>query len=654
MGGIKARQKYLIQLLVQNEDYLPVAYFAEKIAKTNRTIYSDLEAIQNEINLEAYNITLERKPRRGIRLLGNAEDKMKLLQQMDLDLVECPGQSPAQRQFLIAKMLLIDEATVTHKGLSEEFHVSPSSIMQDLEKIHQQYHVNVLSSNKGTCVVCSEEDLQRSIFRFCENYLKEHHISDDGLFEQKGYQALTALFGDQIVTAIIEQITNIERHSEFDLSYQYKKSILLSFIIYFFRLKKGQLLSPQKEFLFEQIQSIDTYYLATELVADLAKRLNFDNSEEIVAYINRQLIGYGVKMKMSDQKDYQKFEPIIDQIFQQMGEMMQVDFSQDRELKERFIKHFIPMIYRLKLGLETTNPLLAEIKNQYSVIFRATWYAMAVVEKQLAVSFNEEEVAFLAMYFQVSLEKSRNGKKILIVCPTGVGTSELILNRIARVLPAQDIAEVTTLQSLYSSQLASVDLIISSVELTDIQVPVIKVSPLITEEDIKNISSLYADFFFRNEETEQLITTDFPHLREILDLSLIETRCRFKDKQQCLDYMIEKLEKRKIVTKDFRREVFEREKLGETALSTGVAIPHAAPQNVQVTKIFLLALEEPILWSNKKVKFVLLICIADQERRLLKGAMTDIHKLVKTDQTVNYFFHNKSAEEIYQLIKGVS
>ncbi len=37
--------------------------------------------------------------------------------------------------------------------------------------------------------------------------------------------------------------------------------------------------------------------------------------------------------------------------------------------------------------------------------------------------------------------------------------------------------------------------------------------------------------------------------------------------------MIDILEKNNIVSTEFRNEVFEREKLGETALDTGVAIP---------------------------------------------------------------------------------
>lgn len=94
-----------------------------------------------------------------------------------------------------------------------------------------------------------------------------------------------------------------------------------------------------------------------------------------------------------------------------MSEMMQIDFLADTQLSERFASHFVPMVYRLKMGIVITNPLVEEIRNQYGITFSATWYALANVEEKLGVQFNDEEVALVAMYFQVSLEKSQMVKR---------------------------------------------------------------------------------------------------------------------------------------------------------------------------------------------------------------------------------------------------
>jgi mannitol/fructose-specific phosphotransferase system IIA component (Ntr-type) len=83
-----------------------------------------------------------------------------------------------------------------------------------------------------------------------------------------------------------------------------------------------------------------------------------------------------------------------------------------------------------------------------------------------------------------------------------------------------------------------------------------------------------------------------------------------------------------------------------------VAIPHAAPQNVLKSKVFILTLNRGIVWDNKRVNYILLICISKDEKKLVKGVITDIHKLVKSEENVKFFFNKTRPEEIYRKILG--
>lgn len=73
MKGLNSRQTKLLHLLVQNEHYLPVSFYSEKLGKSNRTLYSDLKKIQ--LLLEKEPLVLEKKPRVGILLKGTVEEK---------------------------------------------------------------------------------------------------------------------------------------------------------------------------------------------------------------------------------------------------------------------------------------------------------------------------------------------------------------------------------------------------------------------------------------------------------------------------------------------------------------------------------------------------------------------------------------------------
>lgn len=653
MEEINQRQKCLVKLLVQQDAAVPVAYYAEKLAKSNRTVYSDLEVLQEVIQASQLPVALERKPRIGIKLVGSTKEKMALLEWLDVPTEEAYGYTPEERQMAIARLLLIEESCVTHQGLAEEFHVSNTSIAKDLEKVAHCYCIRLVSTNKGTYVADSEENRQRSIFKLCEAMLQRERWENELLFDTQGLTLLSELFGSELVTVIFQGVRGIEASPEYLLPERYRNSLILNLIIFYARWLKGQRLPLEEAFLFDQIRTLDTYCLADELSRQAAAVLGLPNDETIVRYIDQQLIGSGVRFRSTGEQAGSSFDSIIDQIISRMGQIMHVDFTKDPLLKQRFAQHFVPMIYRLKMGIATANPLLDEIKNQYAVIFSAAWYVLGDMETELGVKFNDDEIAFLAVYFQVSMETSQHGRKILIVCPTGIGTSELIHNRIKRVLPAQDIAEVTTPQKLFQSNLENVDLIISSINLAEIDKPVIKVSPLITEEDIKNISVLYSDFFCQEHLRDTTPAREtFAKLGSILDETYIWAELACESKEECLDLMIHHLEAGGIVTTDFRREVLQREQLGETALDTGVAIPHAAPNNVRSSKVFIASLKKSILWNTKRVKAVILLCIAEDEKQIVRDVIGDIHKMVKSAEHVQYFFEHETAHEIYAAITG--
>lgn len=185
MKGLNPRQKKLIYLLIQNERFLPVSFYSKKLDKSNRTIYSDLNKIQ--ILLTSEKLILEKKPRIGIQLKGTVEAKMQFLERITGIKTESVIESQ-ERQLLIAEQLLIDEETVTQQMLAQQFHVSPSSIVTDLDKIIEKYRLTLVSSKQGTKIVGSEEEIQNSLFRFCEDYLNCHEINIEQLFHKKNQE----------------------------------------------------------------------------------------------------------------------------------------------------------------------------------------------------------------------------------------------------------------------------------------------------------------------------------------------------------------------------------------------------------------------------------------------------------------------------------
>ena len=55
-----------------------------------------------------------------------------------------------------------------------------------------------------------------------------------------------------------------------------------------------------------------------------------------------------------------------------VGNILDVDLSQDEKLKESLIIHLRPTIFRIRHGLSQTNSLVHFIKSEYKTVFRAT------------------------------------------------------------------------------------------------------------------------------------------------------------------------------------------------------------------------------------------------------------------------------------------
>ncbi|WEV43848.1 PTS sugar transporter subunit IIA [Lactobacillus sp. ESL0684] len=85
-------------------------------------------------------------------------------------------------------------------------------------------------------------------------------------------------------------------------------------------------------------------------------------------------------------------------------------------------------------------------------------------------------------------------------------------------------------------------------------------------------------------------------------------------KRQLLDMLIKNLESQKVVTKDYMKKVYEREKMYSTAIGGKIAIPHSLGYATKKSKVSFARLKRPILWDeNNEVKYVFLLAISRED-----------------------------------------
>lgn len=584
---------------------------------------------------------------------------LKVIEDLNNNFKSTKAYSTEERQLEILKMLLVEEKTISYQKLSEYFWVSKTSISKDIESIESLFNdktIAIESDKKGTRIIGSEVQKQYSLKLYTEDLLNKKSVENEKDFLKYAPKILKQIYPEELVNIIFEEVANLEKTLNISLTYYYLRSLIITLIIFIFRLGKNHHIEFKKNFIFEEIKSLETYFIAKNILENISNRLKIKINNSDVDYLNKQLIAHCIKPEFSNVEQSEKYENVVKEIILEMSQIMNVNLSGDKKLYEGLLFHIVPMVYRLHIGIMIENPLLKEIKEQYSVTFSATWYVMSKISDKLNILLSEDEVAFIMVHFQAAIDRNAQVKKILIVCPTGIGSSELIANKIKRYLPSKDIIEVVPIRKIYENKIDNVDLIISSVQLDIKNKPIIYVSPLVSNEDLKNISQIYTDIFIDTKKLKFSYMEErkkYKYINSLIDESLIFANCKFTNKEDCLSYMIDAFRKKDLVYSGFGKSIIEREKLGSTSLDSSVAIPHALPATVKSSAIGIMTLDKSIKWSGRNVNTIILISISEKDIKSVKNILSEVYDIVESRESVEKIFLGKNKKEIFDELGGV-
>ncbi len=649
MHEISKRQHQLLRLLLEQKDFLPVNHYSKILSISDRTLYKDIDELN--VQLKEKEVQILKKPRKGICISHSAVSNDEILKSFGE--VSKPidfNQFPLERQMKIAEYLLLQSKRVSYQQLSEEFLVSKSSISNDLDQIQtiiEGSSAAIHSDSSGTTLVGRESEIQKAIKQYAYFIMDKSDLTNS--FRIQFPRLLFRFLPEDIVKKTSKLLQKNDHFNVDRLSDTHFQSLVLSISIFIYRLHRGFHIERQDNFLFENIESLKTFFLANELV----EQLDFDESITLTSndfeFLNRQLVAHGFEPRLNDLAIQDEYDALVKKMIQEMSDSTQIDLTKDDKLYTNVLYHLVSMIYRHKLNVPVTNPLLAEIKREYSVLYSTTWLILTGIEKELDIRLTEDEVAFMMIHFQGAIDRASSNKKILIVCLTGIGTSELIANRLKKVFSHQDIVEVVSLRTLYKRDLSKIDLIISSVQLEKMKVPVTYVSPLMSKQDLIKVSEKYLNLFY--EEEEQL-DQPFEYLGKILDEEVIFLNETITSKEQCIRKITKALLQADLVTESFEQAIWDREKLGATDLPTGVAIPHPAPSTVKESKLVIMTVAKPIRWNLRMINTVLMICVAEKDLKDIKGILSEIYRIVESKRNVDKTILGKTKQELMSILGG--
>ena len=481
-------EKLILDYLVDKKDYKTADEISIKFKISVATVYRTIKKMN--LMFSPKNLVLSKKGK-GLKL--NYELYLNINNYNFKNRDKLPTE---RRNEILLKLLFKSPIKVKFDYLFSDYFLGEASINKDISIIKQfllNYNLKFWKKDEYVWIEGSEENIRKLINRIVINLnLINSDMSYNNLKKR-----------DYDIDFVLSQIERIEKELETLISYPYNLNIFSHIYILINRFRKGKIkfeLEIKREWKKNYNKKI--FEVSKKAIERLSEYLNVKLPEIEIDYLYQYLISSRVYKEENGEEILKKETKKITKYFiNEIKKNTKLKFN-NIELKKDLISHIEPMLQRLKNGIEIKNDLLDEIKIEYSKIFKEVKKVSGKVAKKFKLSnISEEESAFITLYFMKNIEETRNEKNIIIICSSGVGTSELLKVKVRKLFPEINIIDVMSKRSYLQriEDYKNLDFILTTVNFEEkIEIPCLLVSAIFIENDRHRVEKIikenkYAD-----------------------------------------------------------------------------------------------------------------------------------------------------------------
>lgn len=646
---MNARQIFLLDFLLKQHEYLSANQLAEKYGVSTKTVYQDIDKLNDFFDEGELKSRIVKVPRKGIKLSAD-EERKKIHSLLLVNKHESGVQdfSPEYRESELIKRLFINQEDLDIYDFAEEMYVTESTVHRDIDKLEKnlgQFDLKIRIKHDQLFVDGDEWNIRKA--------LQSYVIQAQSLGRE---EKIERFFSEKDIEICKEAISRLSQKYHHQFSEEYSCLLLVECLVFKKRTEHNNCLTERTSNLINDLNHLEVYFFSGELLESIINKSFSEISPYEIEAMAYSLLAYGFSIQSADY--IQNIEHQVNELINKVSNLLSLDLSKDNHLKLMLSNHISKMIFRLRNQIYITNPALEEIKKQYSSLFNVIWIAIRGLSKYYEINISNEELAFIVIHFQLAIEKIVKPLNIVVICQNGIATSELIMSKLHKIFDSD--AKITNINAreLDFYDLSNIDLIISTIALPEVKVPVIEVSPILTKDEIESIRSFYSEH----------MTDNYTLMRTSLDgrkfnLESLQTlikkpsliRETVKSKKECIEKMIRECDATNRRIKEFKESILERETLGSTSVYTGVALPHCDPRFVEQSELIVMTLDKPINWGKNNVKLIILIAVAENDIPIFKDSLIALYSVIENQELMNELVQLENGDEIKnRLLKEVS
>ncbi|BCB05840.1 BglG family transcription antiterminator [Bacillus sp. KH172YL63] len=642
------RQTDILRMLTRHSNqYLLIRQMTDHLGCSEKTVRNDLKVIQSYVE-KISSAKLLRKPGLGVCLQFQEEDERTLFDYLHSN--DRPKGYPDEQERLlqVAYHLLMDTSPITFQDLMKRYYVSKAVIKNDVEKIEawiKRYDIRVISKQKvGLTLEGTEKNKRAALARLYEMVPQQALI----------HEFMKEQFSSSEVNMVDNVLNDLNRTHSLQLTDESFERIVLHTLLMIKRSKLGQMISMSTEELRYLSRNIE-FEWASEFLQKLEPYLSLHFPDKERAYLSLHFLGgtyRSQKMMLSDNDDSRILANVLDMLVERVSSSTNIEFKGDKELMGGLNVHLQSTLNRLKHGLPVSNVMLNEIKKMYPYMFDRVMLALVEINEELARDIPEEEAAYVTLHFQSALERLKteqlSQKKVVLVCHMGMGMSQLLRTKIQRKFHS-----VMILGSIAKSELKTflrthqVDLVISTVSLSDIPVPHIVVSPLLERSDESRLEQ-----WLKQDPQQVKRLNEESVLLKYTNPFLVFLQQEETNKFEVIKKAASSLHSKGYVEKEYIESTMIRERMSATTIGAGIAIPHGHPSLIKQSAVGIVTLKEPVEWGIEKVSLVFLIAVKNENQQEMKQLFSEISFLSENPKKLQLLMKQKNTMNFLSELTG--
>lgn len=609
---LKYRERQILQLLL-NKKSVTGNELSEIFNISSRTIRNDIKNIN--AFLEKYKIEISSNNYIGYFLNILPKEREMLEEMFHSDNIISKGEPEYREKYILLNLIRFNKICID--DIADELYISTSSILSDLKRIEQKlYSIDKeFSIDKRGCFYSIEGKNEKYIRLYFSLILIDRFNDLD----------------IEIISNIIEEEVSFEKLKKDLFEVLNKQNIVLSDhdFMFFCTYLAISIIRNRHKYSVEYEQLIPSLVETLPVIKKIVNRLSENNSitfaPEETGLINELYRSFNTIQKQPD-ININLMED-IKEISRKIDELYGTVFAEDEQFLNGITTHLDSYLNKKDLKLNFSEGIIKEIKQIYSFAYNLSVYLIDLLKrnkKYKNLGINENEMIFISIYFQASIERHimKREVKALVICSYGIGTTKLLETQLKKEFSNLNILATVSSFAYELLDLKDIDLIITTTPLNiKNNIPMIEVGVPLSISSIEDIKSILRSKYFWLKKV-------YPLIMDIPD--------EVKNEEECFKYISHIINYIECKDVELEKKLQDRENILSTNIGKSIAMPHALFEEKFMHNLYFFRHKAGIPWGKSKVNLVITILISSD----IKEYMNEYMKLI------NYIYENINIKEL--------